>query len=51
MQQIERTLYNDSAIVPLYWQSLTWAAKDKVKIQDIVNDQNYPHIGDLFIEE
>ncbi|QUX93763.1 nickel/dipeptide/oligopeptide ABC transporter substrate-binding protein [Marinomonas sp. A3A] len=51
MQQIERTLYNDAAIVPLYWQSLTWAAKDKVKIQDIVNDQNYPHIGDLFIAE
>lgn len=51
MQQIERTLYNDAAIVPLYWQSLTWAAKDKVEIQDIVNDQNYPHIGDLFIAE
>lgn len=51
LQQIERTLYKDAAIVPLYWQSLTWAAKDKVKIKDIVNDQNYPHIGDLFIEE
>lgn len=51
MQQIERTIYNDAAIVPLYWQSLTWAAKDKVKIRDIVNDQNYPHIGDLFIAE
>jgi len=50
MQQIERTLYEDAAIVPLYWQSLIWAAKDKVKIQDIVNDQNYPHLGDLFIE-
>ncbi|NVK72110.1 MAG: ABC transporter substrate-binding protein [Oceanospirillaceae bacterium] len=51
MQRIERTIYNDAAIVPLYWQSLIWAAKDKVKIQDIVNDQNYPHLGDLFIEE
>lgn len=51
LQQIERTLYNDAAIVPLYWQSLIWAAKDNVKIQDIVNDQNYPHLGDLFIEK
>lgn len=50
MQQVERTLYEDSAIVPLYWQSLIWAAKNNVKIQDIVNDQNYPHLGDLFIE-
>jgi peptide/nickel transport system substrate-binding protein len=50
MQQVERTLYEDSAIVPLYWQSLIWAAKDNVKIQDVVNDQNYPHLGDLFIE-
>lgn len=50
MQQVERTLYKDAAIVPLYWQSLIWAAKDNVKIQDIVNDQNYPHLGDLFVE-
>lgn len=51
LQQIERKIYDDAAVVPLYWQSLTWAAKDNVNINDIVNDQNYPHIGDLFIEE
>ncbi|TYL48310.1 ABC transporter substrate-binding protein [Marinomonas sp. IMCC 4694] len=51
LQQIEQTLYNDAAIVPLYWQHLTWAAKNKVKIRAIVNEQNYPYLGDLFIEE
>lgn len=51
LQQIERTLYEDAAVVPLYWQSLTWAAKNNVKIQDIVNDQNYPYLGDLFIDQ
>ncbi|NLQ16012.1 ABC transporter substrate-binding protein [Marinomonas sp. M1K-6] len=51
LQQIERTLHKDSAIVPLYWQDLIWAAKDNVNIQDIVNDQNYPYLGDLFIEQ
>jgi len=50
LQRIEQTLDKDAAVVPLYWQSLIWAAKDNVKIQDIVNDQNYPHLGDLFIE-
>lgn len=50
LQQIEKTLDKDAAVVPLYWQSLIWAAKDNVKIRDIVNDQNYPHLGDLFIE-
>ncbi|MBJ7538881.1 ABC transporter substrate-binding protein [Marinomonas transparens] len=49
MQQIERTLHNDAPIVPLFWQSLTWAAKDKVHIKDIVNAQNYPYLGDIVI--
>jgi len=51
LQGIERTLYQESAVVPLYWQFLTWAAKDKVNIQDVINDRNYPYIGDLIIEE
>ncbi|BFM47852.1 ABC transporter substrate-binding protein [Marinomonas sp. THO17] len=51
LQGIEKTLYQEAAVVPLYWQYLTWAAKDKVKIKDIVNDRNYPYIGDLFIEQ
>ncbi len=51
LQQIEQAVYNDSVVVPLYWQQLTWAAKNKVRIQDIVNDQNYPYLGDLVIED
>lgn len=51
LQEIEQTLYDDSPIVPLYWQPLTWAAKNKVKIQDIINDMNHPYLGDLVIED
>jgi len=50
LQRIEKTLYDDAAIVPLYWQSLVWAAKDNIHIKDILNDQNFPYLGDLSIE-
>lgn len=51
LQSIEQTLYDDAAIVPLYWQSLIWASKKNVDIQHIVNGQNYPYLGDLFVEQ
>lgn len=51
LQQIERRLHNDAAVVPLYWQSLIWAAKDNINIESILNDQNFPYLGDLFIEK
>ena len=50
LQRIEKTLYDDAAIVPLYWQSLVWAAKDNIHIKDILNDQNFPYLGDLSID-
>jgi len=50
LQEIESILYKDAAVVPLYWQSVIWAAKNDVKIRDIINDQNNPYLGDLFIE-
>jgi len=43
-------LYEDSAIVPLYWQFSYLGSKDNVKIQDVVNDQNYPHLGGIVHE-
>ncbi|MEL0622332.1 ABC transporter substrate-binding protein [Marinomonas arenicola] len=51
MQQVEIKLHNDAAIVPLYWQYNTWAAKNNLHIESIVNDQNYPFLGDLVIDE
>lgn len=51
LQQVEITLHNDAAIVPLYWQYNTWAARSNIHIKDIVNDQNYPFLGDLVIDD
>ncbi|MBR7889046.1 ABC transporter substrate-binding protein [Marinomonas sp. A79] len=50
LQEIETILYREAAIVPLYWQSIIWAAKNDVHVGDIINDQNNPYLGDLFIE-
>jgi len=49
LQDIETKVADSAAVVPLYWQDLTWAAKDNIGIKDIVNEQNYPHLGDLVI--
>ncbi|TDO98867.1 peptide/nickel transport system substrate-binding protein [Marinomonas balearica] len=49
LQSIERTVYDDAAVVPLFWKSLNWAAKKTVHFEDVVNDQNYPHIDRLVI--
>lgn len=49
LQRIETKVAQSAAIVPLYWQNITWAAKDNVEIKNIVNEQNYPHLGDLVI--
>ncbi len=50
LQDIERILAKESAVVPLLWQSLAWGAKQNFKIENIVNEQNFPHIGDLVVE-
>ncbi len=47
LQQVETTLYNDAAFVPLHWQNLAWGAKSNVNIAPIVNAMNFPYFGDL----
>ncbi|WCN14096.1 ABC transporter substrate-binding protein [Marinomonas mediterranea] len=51
LQSVERTLHNDAAVVPLFWQSLNWASKENVHFENVVNDQNYPYIDRLIITE
>ncbi|WEM42238.1 ABC transporter substrate-binding protein [Photobacterium sp. DA100] len=51
LQQVEATLYNDAAFVPLHWQNLAWGASSKLNIKPIVNAMNFPYFGDLVVEE
>lgn len=51
LQQVEKTLYDDAAYVPLHWQNLAWGAKSNVHIEPIVNAMNFPYFGDLVVDE
>lgn len=50
LQQVEATLYNEAAFVPLHWQNLAWGAKSNVDIAPIVNAMNFPYFGDLEVK-
>ncbi|MGI9385765.1 MAG: ABC transporter substrate-binding protein [Methyloligellaceae bacterium] len=50
LREIERTLYEDAAFVPLHWQHLAWAARKGVHIERVVNAMNLPYLGDLVID-
>ncbi|WP_191602792.1 ABC transporter substrate-binding protein [Marinomonas algicola] len=50
LQEIEHILAKESAIIPLLWQSLSWASKKNLRIENIVNNINYPYLGDLVVE-
>jgi peptide/nickel transport system substrate-binding protein len=50
LQQVETTLYNEAAFVPLHWQNLAWGAKSNVDIAPIVNAMNFPYFGDLEVK-
>ncbi|MBI9112121.1 ABC transporter substrate-binding protein [Maridesulfovibrio ferrireducens] len=50
LQKIEKALYDDAAFVPLHWQNLSWASKNNMNTEAIVNVQNFPYFGDLVIK-
>jgi peptide/nickel transport system substrate-binding protein len=50
LQQVEATLYNDAAFVPLHWENLAWGAKSTVHAKPIVNAMNFPYFGDLVVD-
>ncbi|MCW7754766.1 ABC transporter substrate-binding protein [Desulfobotulus sp. H1] len=49
LREIERILYEDAAFVPLHWQDLSWAARNNLEIETIVNVQDFPYFGDLVV--
>ncbi|ENW4831938.1 ABC transporter substrate-binding protein [Vibrio vulnificus] len=51
LQQVETTLYNEAAFVPLHWQNLAWGAKSTLDIKPIVNAMDFPYFGDLVVKE
>ena len=50
LKEVEATLYNEAAFVPLHWQNLAWGAKSNVDITPIVNAMNFPYFGDLEVK-
>ncbi|MCC4800801.1 nickel/dipeptide/oligopeptide ABC transporter substrate-binding protein [Enterovibrio norvegicus] len=50
LKQVEETLYNEAAFLPLHWQDPSWAAKSNVEIGPIVNGMNFPYFGDLVVK-
>ncbi|WP_163557134.1 ABC transporter substrate-binding protein [Halomonas sp. NO4] len=50
LQQVEQTLFDEAAVVPLHWQDLAWAAAPHVNIEPVLNVMNFPYLGDLVID-
>jgi peptide/nickel transport system substrate-binding protein len=50
LQQIEQILYDEAAFVPFHWQNHSYAGKNDVMINRIVNTMNFPYLGDLVIK-
>jgi peptide/nickel transport system substrate-binding protein len=50
LQKIERILYDDAAFVPFHWQNHSYAGKNNVGIEPIVNTMNFPYLGDIVIK-
>ncbi len=51
LQQIEKILAEDAAVLPIQWQNLAWAAKSNLQIKDVVNSYDYPYYGDLKVNK
>ena len=51
LQDVERTLYEEAAYVPLHWQNLAWGAGKGVQAESVVNVMNFPYLGDLVVTQ
>lgn len=50
LQEVEQTLYDEAAILPLHWQDLAWASANHVDIEPVLNVMNFPYLGDLVMD-
>ncbi|GAB2726812.1 ABC transporter substrate-binding protein [Halomonas garicola] len=51
LQQVEQTLYDEAAFVPLHWQDLAWASAINAEIEPVLNVMNFPYLGDLVVND
>ncbi|WP_281645955.1 ABC transporter substrate-binding protein [Parendozoicomonas sp. Alg238-R29] len=51
LQQVEKTLYDEAAFIPLHWQNLAWGASSKAGVSKVVNVMDFPYLGDLVVKE
>ena len=51
LQDVERSLYEEAAYVPLHWQNLAWGAGKNVQAEAVVNVMNFPYLGDLVVTQ
>jgi len=49
-QEVEKIQYDEAGFLPLHWQNLSWASKDNMNTEAIVNVMNFPYFGDLIIK-
>ena len=50
LQKVEQIMYDEAAFIPLHWQNLSWASKNNMNTEDIVNVMNFPFFNDLVIK-
>jgi len=50
LKEVERTLYNEAAFIPLHWENLAWGAKSNIQLAPVVNALNMPYYGDLVVK-
>jgi peptide/nickel transport system substrate-binding protein len=49
LRRAERIAHQDAAFVPLHWQHLSWAARKDVDLAPVVNEMEFPYLGDLVL--
>ncbi|MBI9079747.1 MAG: ABC transporter substrate-binding protein [Pseudodesulfovibrio sp.] len=49
-QSAEKIQYDEAGFLPIHWQNLSWASKNNMNTEDIVNVMNFPYFGDLIIK-
>ncbi len=50
LKEIEQILYDEAAFIPFHWQNHSYAGKNELGIQPIINSMNFPYFGDIVIE-
>lgn len=50
MKQIEKILRVETAMLPIHWPNLSWAARKGVRIAPVLNVMDFPYLGDLVME-